>query len=109
MKKIILALTVGLFSMHATGATWKDTGSYLEISKIYPFDYGLIFYTSYKDTTVSSCDSGSRFMIHKNDENYNLKTSALMAAFMAKKKILFRYDADQTRACEARINRFLIQ
>lgn len=89
-------------------ATWKDS-PYVEITKLYPYDGGLIFYTSHSDTTVSSCDGGTRFAIFDSSPNYQVKTSMLMAAFMANKKILFRYDSDQTKRCEASANRFIVQ
>lgn len=96
-----------LFPMIAYGETWVDS-PYVAINKIYPTDAGLAFHPDYKDTTVSSCDSGSRFIISLTAVNYNVKASVLLAAFMAGKKVLLRYDADQVKACSAVVSRFIV-
>lgn len=91
----------------ALAVTWKDS-PYIEINTLYPFSGGLILLSSYADSSVSSCDSGKRFAIHKDDSNYQVKASMLMAAFMAGKKVKLRYDARQAKACEAKVDRFLV-
>lgn len=109
MKNTLLFIAASMvFPMLAHGATWKESG-YVEITKLYAYDLGIIFYTNYSDTAVSSCDNGSRFSIRETSENYPVKASMLMAAFMANKEILFRYDADQPRACEAIVGRFIVK
>ena len=106
MKKAIPFLLLSL-ACSAHGATWKDS-PYVEITKLYPTDGGMAFYTTYSDTSVSSCDSGTRFGILSTDENYEVKVSTLLAAFMAGKKVLLRYDSSQEKQCSAIINRFMV-
>ena len=103
----LLLVLIGVLSAPCWSATWKDS-PYVTINKMYPFDAGLIIYTSHADPTVSSCDNGTRFAIHYSDENYSVKASLLMAAFMSGKKVLLRYDSSQDKACEARVNRFIV-
>ena len=105
MKFLLLICLLLSFQLEA--ATWKDS-PYVEVNKLYPFDDGLAFYTSYKDENVALCDGGKRFYLPLTDKNYEVKASALLAAFMAKKKILIRYDLDQPKSCAAVVNRFLV-
>ncbi|WP_394201673.1 hypothetical protein [Marinagarivorans algicola] len=106
MKKMI---SIMLFLLSAFSfAEAEKSSPYVVIERLYPFDRGLIFYTSYADTQVSSCDSGKRFAVLLTHENYQVKASMLMAAFMAGKKISFRYDANHRRSCEVPISRFLV-
>lgn len=110
MKKSILLAGLALMtSMAAYSATTWKSSPYVHIKHIYPYDSGLIVLVDYKDESVSSCDSGSRFSIYITDKNYSVKASALMAAFSSNKKVLLRYDPQQTRKCEANINRFLVK
>ncbi|MDG3411782.1 hypothetical protein P5E37_12845 [Vibrio parahaemolyticus] len=81
----------------------------VEVKKLYPNNGGLTFYTEYNDESVSICDGGYRFDIPASAPNYNTKVSVIMAAFMAKKKILIRYDAEQTKKCAAVVDRFLVK
>ncbi|MBE0380407.1 hypothetical protein [Pseudoalteromonas prydzensis] len=104
--KFLLLLCL-LSSFYLESASWKDS-PYVEVNKLYPFDDGLAFYTSYKDDNVALCDGGKRFYLPLTDKNYEVKASALLAAFMAKKKILIRYDLEQPKSCAAVVNRFLV-
>jgi hypothetical protein len=99
---ILLGLT---FTAH--GATWKES-SYTDINQLYPVGTGMAFYTTYADASVSACDFGKRFIIPMTAENYGTKVSSLIAAFMANKKVLLRYDSDQPKACAAIVDRFII-
>ena len=98
---LFLLLIIPLFS-HSE--TWKDS-PYVNILKIYPNNGGLAFYPDYEDRSVSSCD---RFLIRKEDENYEVKVSALLAAFMSGKKVLLRYDSNQALSCSAAVDRFIV-
>lgn len=104
--KLIPVILLGL-TCTAHSITWKDS-AYTEINHLYPVSSGLAFYTTYADASVSACDSGKRFIIPLTADNYDTKVSSLMAAFMANKKILLRYDSDQPRSCAAVVDRFLI-
>ena len=109
MKKCLLAIAVfASLSSPAFAARWKDS-PYVEITKLYPHNSGFAFYTKYKDGTVSACDGGFRFEIPASAQNYDTKVSVIMAAFIAKKKILLRYDAEQTKVCAAVVDRFLVK
>ncbi|WP_225311859.1 hypothetical protein [Vibrio diabolicus] len=109
IKKYLLAGAVFVsLSSSAFAVKWKDS-PYVEIKKLYPNNGGLNFYTEYKDESVSACDGGYRFDIPASAQNYDTKVSVIMAAFMAKKKILIRYDAEQTKKCAAVVDRFLVK
>ena len=105
--KFVLFFIFVFFSTVTYSEAWIDS-PYVTINKVYPSDGGLAFYPDYKDATVSACDSGSRFVIPLTDVNYNVKASVLLAAFMAGKKVLLRYDTDQVKACSAVVNRFIV-
>ncbi|WP_299004285.1 hypothetical protein [uncultured Shewanella sp.] len=102
------ALVVGVVCSMNAYAAWKSS-EYVNIRTLYPFDKGLAFNTEHVDKALSLCDNGTRFFLSSEDKNYQVKASALMAAFMAKKQILIRYDEDQAPACEAKVNRFLVR
>ncbi|WP_299491374.1 hypothetical protein [uncultured Shewanella sp.] len=102
------ALVAGVVCSMNGYAGWKSS-EYVNILRLYPVDTGLAFITEHVDKELSLCDSGTRFLLAKEDENYQVKVSAMMAAFMAKKQILIRYDENQEPACEAKVNRFLIK
>lgn len=106
MKKLFVLYAL-FFSFH-TNAAWKSS-PYVEIVQLYPADSGLIFFTTHADTTVSSCEGGKRFYLPKTGENYNIKASVLIAAYMSKKKIFMTYDSSQPKSCAAVINRFIVQ
>ncbi len=106
MKKMISIILCLLPAFSFAGT--EKSSPYVVIDRLYPFGGGLIFYTSYADTEVSSCDGGKRFVVLSTHENYQVKASMLMAAFMAGKKISFRYDANHKRSCEAPASRFLV-
>ena len=103
-KLIIMFLLLCSFSINAA---WKSS-PYLEILKVYPDDTGLIFFTSYSDTSVSTCDEGKRFYLPLDGKNYSVKASVLLSAYISKKKILFRYNSQQS-GCAAIVNRFLVK
>lgn len=110
MKKTMISAGLALItSMAAHSATTWKSSPWVNIKHLYPYDSGLIVIVDYKDENVSSCDNGARFGILITDKNYNVKASALMAAFSSQKKVLLRYDPQQTKQCEANINRFLVR
>ena len=84
MKYMLFVLFL-LFPIFTYSETWVNS-PYVTINKVYPSDGGLAFFPDYSDATVSSCESGSRFVIPLTDVNYNVKASVLLAAFMAGKK-----------------------
>lgn len=109
MKKCLFTVAVfAILSSPAFAVRWKDS-PYVEIKKLYPHNSGFAFYTEHKDETVSACDGGFRFEIPASAQNYDTKVSVIMAAFMAKKRILLRYDAEQTKVCAAVVDRFLVK
>lgn len=106
MKKYITL--VFLLASAAEGATWKDS-PYVTIERLYPHSEGMAFYPDYSDKNVSSCDNGTRFNLVASDENYEVKVSVLMAAYMAGKKVLLRYDSSQPKQCAAVVDRFIVK
>ncbi|WP_061032630.1 hypothetical protein [Vibrio splendidus] len=110
MKNLILTAGLALITSMAahSATTWKKS-PYIDIKHLYPHDSGLIVLVDYKDENVSSCDNGSRFSISITDKNYSLKASALVAAFSSNKKVSLIYDPQQSKQCDANINRFIVK
>jgi len=106
MKYFILLLYI--VASVAQSAAWKDS-PYIEIKRLYPHSDGLSFYPDYSDSNVSSCDGGTRFELVATDKNYNVKASALMAAYASGKKVLLRYDSSQPKRCAAIVDRFIVK
>ena len=99
---VVLLLTI--FMSGAIGETWSGQ---TRLKQLYPYAGGLIFLSDYANTSLSTCDGGTRFQIAKSHENYEVMVSTLMAAFMADKIISFNVD-DQLATCMPSINRFMV-
>ncbi|NAW88729.1 hypothetical protein [Photobacterium halotolerans] len=81
------------------------------ISWIYPTDRGLVFSTQdYSNKELSNCDYGTRFIIPSDTDNYEVKSSSLIAAFVADKKIRINIDGEKLSSSiyEPSINRFIV-
>ncbi|WP_341660213.1 hypothetical protein [Vibrio sp.] len=85
------------FSCAVNAGPWSGEA---KIRSLYPATGGLIFFTDYKDESISSCDGGTRFVISKDHPNYQVMVSSMMAAFVADLKIKFFIEPGQTRKCE---------
>lgn len=104
MKKLLLLLS--LISTTVFSDPWS---SWTKITRLYPYSGGLIFFTTYKNTDLSSCEGGTRFQLPKTHPNYETLASVLIAAYMSKKQIYFNIDSGQPKSCAPRINRFLVK
>jgi len=91
------------FATHAA-ETWS---SLTEITKLYPTQGGLMFNTVYKNTELSSCEGGSRFVLDINAADYNTQVSVLIAAFMAGKQVTLVIE-NRPVTCSALVNRFQV-
>ena len=108
MKKTLTLLSsIILFSSSVTASPSKWTGL-VDITELYPAAQGMVVRLDYSDKSVSTCDYGTRFLISSTSDNYSVKVSTLISAFMANKKINAAYDPDQDANCEAHINRFIV-
>lgn len=54
-----------------------------KITHLYPTPSSYIFKTSYSNTSLSSCDNGTRWYISKSYENYDAMVATLLMAFAA--------------------------
>ncbi|HHF2890005.1 TPA: hypothetical protein ACVO0J_004854 [Vibrio diabolicus] len=107
MKKILAFTLLVLLAPTVYAVGWKWSG-YVYIQKVYPSSDGLNFFPNYKDDSVSACDGGSRFILPLSTPNYEVKASALIAAFMANKKVTIAYNVKQTKSCSAIVDRFMV-
>lgn len=91
-------------AMSTQAGTWSG---YTEITRLYPTKEGLVFNTAYKNTGLSSCDGGSRFVLDIAATDYSTQASVLLAAFMAGKRVDL-YIEDLPVRCDAVVNRFRV-
>jgi len=103
--KLQIAVVLFLVGSGAFADPWSGAA---EIQMVYPVQGGIAFITSYKNPEISGCDGGARYMISSEHSNYAVMSSALLAAFMAEKKISFNIDNGQSGECSPTINRFHI-
>jgi len=101
--KILIISLLACMALNVYSDPWSGTS---EIMWVYPTTDGLAFITSYKNEGISSCDNGARYMISSKHPNYNVLSSALLAAFFSDKKISFNIDSGQEKTCSPTINRF---
>ncbi|MCS4306759.1 hypothetical protein M2404_001084 [Rheinheimera pacifica] len=78
-----------------------------KIRYIYPTGTGMLFVTEYKNTELSTCDGGSRFLLNINHPDYPTQVSALIAAFIAQKDVNL-FIVEQPPACHALVDRFMV-
>ncbi|WP_148275660.1 hypothetical protein [Rheinheimera nanhaiensis] len=104
MKGIICFFTL-LFGLPVQAA--ETLSGLTEITKLYPTQGGLIFNTVYKNTELSSCEGGSRFVLDINAADYNTQVSVLIAAFMAGKRVELIIE-NRPVTCSAVVNRFRV-
>ncbi|MBW8184269.1 hypothetical protein [Shewanella nanhaiensis] len=102
--KFFAAITLCFVSNFAQAQFWSSN---TKITKVYPYTDGLIFFTEYRNSDVSTCDGGTRFSIDKSHPNYEVMVSTLLAAFMSDKTMTMNVSST-TRACAPHINRFLV-
>uniref|UniRef100_UPI00404745A6 hypothetical protein n=1 Tax=Rheinheimera sp. TaxID=1869214 RepID=UPI00404745A6 len=103
MKRILFVVVL-LFCFELQAKTWSG---YTEITRLYPTKEGLVFNTAYKNTGLSSCDGGSRFVLDISATDYSTQASVLLAAFMAGKRVDL-YIEDLPVRCDAVVNRFRV-
>lgn len=102
---ISVGLCISFYTCVAIADPWSET---TKVKTLYPYSGGMIFMSEYSNPEISSCDGGSRFQIAKTHPNYETLVSAMVAAFMANKRVWFNIDSGQSRTCAPTINRFLV-
>ena len=105
LKHIILVLCMTYVSV-AYADPWSG---YTNITGLYPYVGGLIFNTEYANQELSTCDNGHRFQIAIDHPNYQLMSSALLAAFISGKQVNFNIESGQQPTCQPKINRFMVR
>lgn len=108
MDFIKLRLVVAFMLFFVTHAAQAEFWSgQTKVTKVYPYNDGLIFFTQYANTEVSTCDRGTRFSISKSHPNYEVMVSTLLAAFMSDKSLTMNV-ASTAPSCMPTINRFIV-
>ncbi len=102
--KIIFFIVLFVFSLELEA---KES-EYTSLTNIFATENVLEFVTEYSDTNVSKCKGGKRFKLDTNNTDYEVQVSALLAAFMANKKIKLIYD-EATPQCSGIVKRFWIE
>jgi ABC-type transport system substrate-binding protein len=78
---------------------------YDEIATLYPADGGLIVILAQnRHTNQTTCHGGREFWVSTADQNYEVKASALTAAFLSGRRVSLLWDSKDS--CRAHINRF---
>ena len=84
------------------------TSEWTKITQLYPTASGLMFNTVYKNTDVSKCEGGTRFLLNPANADYQLQASVLIAAFMSNKEVML-YIAEAPAACTGLVDRFRVK
>ncbi len=105
MKKI-LALIGVIIAFPASADPWSGK---TKIRWLYPSTGGYAFSTQdYQNTELSSCDSGTRFLISIDHPNYNAMVSSLIMAFASDKEVNINIDGEKGKSCSPTINRMFV-
>ena len=106
---IILMLMLSCVSMAETWKTWDEVHPSL-IKWVYPTDTTLVFYLVSKPK-VNKTNCKGQMYIEVTDDNYQMKASGILAAYMAGKEVEVIWDKDadsESAACHAHVSRFII-
>lgn len=103
--KGIIGISLFVFSFIAEATI---TSTWTKVTQLYPTSAGLMFNTEYKNTEVSSCEGGSRFLLNPKNVDYQVQASVLVAAFMGNKEVLL-YISDAPVACNGVVDRFRVK
>jgi hypothetical protein len=108
MKKGGFAVLLLILSSTCFADPWSG---WTKILILYPHSSGINIITEYKNTDLSSCDGGGRFLLSNNHPNYNALASALIAAFTAEKQVHLNIDGEKLTqpVCSPTINRFMVK
>lgn len=98
----VVVLSACLNAAHAS-EVWSTS---TKIRSIYPTQTSLFFLTEYS-SSLGTCDAGGRFEIRNTDPNYEILSSALMAAFFGDYSIRVNNE-DTGPRCALRVNRFFV-
>jgi hypothetical protein len=103
----LFVLFVAVFDEAATATEiWSGNTT---ITKLYPYSANaFVFNTAYSNPTYSTCDNGTRWMIPRSHENYEIQVAAVLLAFSQGKSINMVITV-LPAACEGTVNRFTIQ
>lgn len=105
VSKLSLGLSLLLSCGMASAEVWSDLTT---ISKLYPYaSGGYAFNTPYANSTFSSCDYGTRWILLATQENYKAQVASLLLAFAAGKPIRMAIE-ELPASCEGRVNRFMV-
>ncbi|KPZ73119.1 hypothetical protein J8L86_12535 [Shewanella sp. MMG014] len=104
VMKISFVLIILGFSLSAKASFWSEN---TKILHLYPSASGMVFMTDYRNSDVSTCDNGGRYLIPLSHVNYDVLVSTLLASYFSGIKIRMNVDS-VTPACSPTINRFIV-
>lgn len=105
-RTAIFLVLAGAFAVQANAdEVWSG---WTRITFLYPQSTGMNFNTAYANTSLSSCDSGTRWDISSAYPNYNTLVATLIAAFASGKEINMNITVNPP-ACAGVVNRFLVR
>jgi hypothetical protein len=111
MKRVrLLSIALGFIAALLVGQNafadelWSGS---TRITALYPATYGMNFNTVYANTSLSTCDSGTRFFIEPTHSNYDAMVAAVIAAFISGKNVNLNITVNPPR-CEGVVNRFVV-
>jgi hypothetical protein len=107
MNRKALATILLAIAVHTPAQAAEIWSGYTKISYLYPASDGMYFNTVYANTSLSSCDSGTRWFIPTGFPNYNTLTAALIAAFLAGKQVNLNITVGPPQ-CGGSVNRFVV-
>lgn len=110
-NRLTLAIlwTALLSSAHLPAARaaeiWSD---WTTITMLYPASGNFFFNTAYANTSLSTCDGGTRWTISSSYPEYKTLVAVLTAAFMAGKEVTLNITVAPA-ACAGQVNRFVVR
>lgn len=90
--------------VHAAEVWSGDT----RIEQMYPAADGMYFITTYKNTSLSTCDGGGRWYIAASSANYQVMVASLLTAFASGKQLNLNITVN-TPQCAGVVNRFIVK
>lgn len=103
---LALAAALAISALPAAAADfWTGTTT---ITRIYPqATGGTAFLTAYSNSSVSTCDGGSRWLLPMAAPNYKAQVASLLLAFSQGLQVNLRV-LDQAPSCMPEVDRFTV-
>ncbi len=103
VASISMLLLAGFSQAQATEIWSPKT----RLTHVYPAAEGMYFNTVYVNTSLSACDSGTRWFISTATPNYQAMVASLLTAFSTGKEVALCITVNPPQ-CGAVVNRFVV-